>query len=185
MENGLEIIEVKDQNGMLLKRHTRDLSKYYAALAEFQKEEVSFLASAKNPHFKNNFAQLPDMLTDTNRGFYKVGLVQNYQLAGAYIVITHFHLESGQFLETYTRIPAIESDINKIKGSITSMTRYAVGGMTNMGADADKDNADTTLAEKSVVEQKQSEPKQVEQNQIEQKVENKKTLPKVNSPFKK
>lgn len=173
MENGLEIIEVKDQNGMLLKRHTRDLTKYYTALAEFQKEEVSFLASSKNPHFKNNFAQLPDMLTDTNKGFYKVGLVQNYQVAGAYIIVTHFHLESGQFLETYTRIPAIESDINKIKGSITSMTRYALGGMVNMGAEVDKDNADTHIpADKVVIES------------VNQEVKPKPTVLEKKSPFK-
>lgn len=173
MENGLEIIEVKDQNGMLLKRHTRDLTEYYKALAEFQKDEISFLANSKNPHFKNNFAQLPDMLTDTNKGFYKVGLVQNYQVAGAYIVMTHYHLSSGQFLETYTRIPAIDSDINKVKGAITSMARYALGGMTNMGSDVDKDNADTTN-EKTVVQETIVNPAPKVSAQ-----------PKMSSPFKK
>jgi hypothetical protein len=136
----MEIIEVKDQQGQVIMRHTSDLKEFYKAFSKCQIDIESFSASARNPHFKNDFSPLPSMLVATNEGLSKVGIAQQKHLAGVYLITRDYHIESGQFVESWAKIPALETDINKFKGILTSLNRYATSIDMNIGSEKDDDS---------------------------------------------
>ena len=139
----MEIIEVKDTTGQILFRHSAETSKLYEAMANYQQDLESFTASTKNAHFKNAYAPLPEMLEAVNRGFKKFGLVQHKLLCGVYLVTRDVHIESGEFTESWSKIPSLETDVNKFKGILTALNRYVTMIDSNCGADVDDDSEGT------------------------------------------
>ena len=137
------IIEVKSASGQILMRHTESFSKVLSGIANFQEDIESFSASSKHPLFKSDFCPLPIMLTETNKGFKKQGLVMTKSIVGTFLITLIMHSESGEFLETWALLPATDVDINKWKGIITSVNRYGTTTILNMGSEKDDDNAKT------------------------------------------
>jgi hypothetical protein len=139
----LEIVSVLNDKNQVVMRHTKSLGNYYQAMSKFQEANESFSASSKNPHFKNDFAPLPKMLTAVNNGYREQGLCQTKHIAEDYLVTRTYHIVTGEFMEVWTKLPAIDADINKYKGVVTSVDRYVTSKEANIGSEKDVDNADT------------------------------------------
>jgi hypothetical protein len=109
------------------------------ALIKFKKLVGKIPKSSKNPFYKSEYAELPDILDAVDPHLIECGLALTQWPAGEHELTTLLIHESGEYImETYKMTPA-KNDPQGIGSCITYQRRYAVGAVLSLNIDKDDD----------------------------------------------
>lgn len=111
----------------------------YTKLLEFQKLGISVVKGSENPHFKNTYADINEVLDKVRGPLNKLGVViiQSPNLEGLKTIL--FDTESGTHLSSMT--PFINpTDMQKLGGAITYARRYSLLAMLGLEDEDDDGN---------------------------------------------
>lgn len=125
----------------------------YTKLLEFQKKGISIVKGNQNPHFKNKYADMNEVLDKVIKPLNALGIVviqtpeaYNYRessLVSGLKTVLH-DTESGTSVESYT--PFINpTDMQKLGGAITYARRYSLIAM--LGLEDEDDDGEKASAE--------------------------------------
>lgn len=120
----------------------------YKKLLEFQKLGISIKKDKRNPHFKNDYASLNEVLDKVKGPLNELGviIIQTPELNGLKTVV--LDTEDNTFV--VSSVPLINpADMQKLGGAITYARRYALVSMLAL-EDEDNDGNDTHDTQKSV-----------------------------------
>lgn len=127
----------------------------YKKLLEFQKLGISIRKDKRNPHFKNEYASLNEVLDKVKQPLNEIGVVvlQNPCSEG---LTTVFH-DTEDETEFKSYVPYINhTDMQKLGGAITYARRYALVSMLALeDEDTDGETAVTHVKEKTVTPAKE------------------------------
>ncbi len=124
---------------------TIEISELSTALIAFNLdfEGVSLTKDKTNPHLKNAYVSLDNLLNVVRPLLTKNGLSITQDLAGGFLVTTLIH-SSGQFKGSAMPFSPMGgnnavSELQKIGGGITYAKRYAVSALLSISVDTDDD----------------------------------------------
>jgi hypothetical protein len=111
------------------------------ALFEFQGKVTSVKKSAKNPHFKSNYADLSSILDVINPALQECGLFVTQHPHDDVLVTTIYHAESGEFMQSEQVLRMKDaSNPQQYGSSLTYARRYALAGIFNLSQIDDDGN---------------------------------------------
>lgn len=111
----------------------------YKKLLEFQKLGISIKKTKRNPHFKNDYADLNEVLDKVKPELNKLGVVI-VQLPEATGLLTQLVDTEDETIVTSV-VPFINpTDMQKLGGTITYAKRYALVAMLALEDDDDDGN---------------------------------------------
>jgi len=128
----------------------------YKKLLEFQKLGISIRKDKRNPHFKNDYASLNEVLDKVKPELNKLGvvIVQTTDIAkdGSVIFLRTAlqDTEDDSFVESITPLVNV-SDMQKLGGAITYARRYALVSMLAL-EDEDDDGNTASVSAKTQTE---------------------------------
>ena len=124
---------------------TEEINELAKALKHFneQFEGTSLVKDKKNPHLKNEYVSLDNLLNTVRPLLTFNGLVITQDLAGGSLVTTLLHT-SGQFKGSAMNFSPMSdnkgiNNLQGIGGGITYAKRYAVGALLSISVDTDDD----------------------------------------------
>lgn len=126
-------------------QQTPEIQELAKALVEFNKllVDTSLKKDSKNPHLKNDYVSLDNILQTIRPLLTKCGLSIIQDLAGDYLITTLIHV-SGQM--RVSSMPFVPMDANRgtnklqaIGGGITYARRYAISSILAINVDVDDD----------------------------------------------
>ena len=124
---------------------TVQISELSTALIAFNNdfESASLVKDKTNPHLKNAYVSLDNLLNVVRPLLTKNGLSITQDLAGGFLVTTLLH-SSGQFKGSAMPFSPMGgnnavSELQKIGGGITYAKRYAVSALLSISVDTDDD----------------------------------------------
>tara|TARA_R110000824_G_scaffold395070_6_gene595408 strand:+ start:9865 stop:10452 length:588 start_codon:yes stop_codon:yes gene_type:complete len=124
---------------------TEDITKLSKALIGFSKDfqDASLKKDAKNPHLRNSYLSLDNILNTVRPLLYKNGLTVIQDLAGDYLITTILH-ESGQYRGSAMLFNPMSgnkgtNNLQQIGGGITYAKRYAISAILAISVDTDDD----------------------------------------------
>lgn len=110
------------------------------ALAQAQFEVENATKSSINPHFKNRYADLAEVLNTVRPVFAGRGLsiVQSTSYDGSLVSVTTtiLHMDGGHISSTASCVPA-KADAQGVGASTTYLRRYALAAMTGIAQEDD------------------------------------------------
>ena len=109
----------------------------FKAIAAFQATKPKAAMDGKNPHFRSRYATL-ESVTDTARQATKHGL-SVIQLVNGDEVITMLCHESGEYVQSSTRVMASKQNAHGYGSGISYARRYALAAILGIVADPDDD----------------------------------------------
>lgn len=125
--------------------HTADITKICKALIGFSKDfqDASLKKDAKNPHLRNSYLSLDNILNTVRPLLAKNGLTVSQDLAGDYLITTILH-ESGQYKGSAMHFNPMAgnkgtNNLQQIGGGITYAKRYAISAILAISVDTDDD----------------------------------------------
>lgn len=142
------------------------------ALFEVQKAAPSIDKSADNPFFKSKYADLPAIWQAIKPLLSDNGLLISHTMesteSGEIIRTKIYHVESGEFIESSSKITLSKTTAQEYGSYITYMRRYAVSAMLGLVTDEDDDGNNGNKA--SQPQKPKEEPKkpweQIRANEI-------------------
>jgi len=112
------------------------------ALFEFQGKVTSVKKSAKNPHFKSNYADLSSILEVITPALQECGLFITQHPHDDVLVTTVYHAESGEFMQSEQILRMKDANNPQQQGSaITYARRYALAAIFNLNQEDDDANS--------------------------------------------
>lgn len=124
---------------------TEDITKLSKSLITFAKDfdAASLKKDAKNPHLRNSYLSLDNILNTVRPLLYKNGLTIMQDLAGDYLITTILH-ESGQYRGSAMPFNPMAgnkavNNLQQIGGGITYAKRYAISAILAISVDTDDD----------------------------------------------
>lgn len=123
----------------------------YKKLLEFQKLGISIKKNSVNPHFKNEYADLNEVLDKVKNPLNDLGIViiqrpmQN--ALGGYLETILHDTEDETQVESETPFENV-TDMQKLGGAITYAKRYSLVAMLALEDDDDDGNKASTPAKK-------------------------------------
>lgn len=127
----------------------------YTKLLEFQKKGISIVKGNQNPHFKNKYADMNEVLNKVRGPLNELGVLiiqepSTYNNIGQNIVSLRtrlYDIESGTSVESHT--PLVNpTDMQKLGGAITYARRYSLIAM--LGLEDEDDDGEKASAEPEV-----------------------------------
>ena len=104
---------------------------------------IKFAVDSRNPHFKNEYASLPSVLSALTPLLNEQGLIMSNYEFGTGFCNKVTHVESGEFIEIFTQVDIKSpNDFNLHKGQITSLRRIASMALFNGTNSDDDDNGE-------------------------------------------
>ena len=129
-------------------KQTKEKISIHTKLLEFQKLGISIKKDATNPHFKNKYADLGEVISKARPALSQVGITL-IQVPGKDGLTTTLHdHESDTAITGY--LPYINaSDPQKLGSNLTYLRRYSIVTMLGLeDEDDDANNATTPAAQK-------------------------------------
>jgi hypothetical protein len=115
------------------------ITKLSAALVKFSGKMTKVGKDAVNPHFRNKYASLSNIIEGTQGDLAECGLAVLQLPAGENQLTTMLIHESGEYIsETYVMRPT-KNDPQGLGSAITYQRRYALGAILNLNIDEDDD----------------------------------------------
>ncbi len=112
----------------------------YKKLLEFQKLGISIRKDKRNPHFKNDYASLNEVLDKVKPELNKLGVVVIQRPCTDYLETSLYDTEDDTAIVSF--VPYINAtDMQKLGGAITYARRYALVSMLAL-EDEDSDGND-------------------------------------------
>ena len=120
-------------------------------LLEFQKKIGTIKKDSKNPHFKNTYASLTQILSEVKPLLTECGLIliQPISLEGVGTTIIDF--ETGEKIETVISLPTNLSP-QQLGSAITYFRRYTLASLLSLEID-DDDAQSTVIKQQNLLEQ--------------------------------
>ena len=110
-------------------------------LLDFQKKVGIIKKDAKNPHFKNTYASLTQILSEVKPLLTECGLVLIQPIDSNGVGTTIIDFENGQKVETYISLPSNLSP-QQLGSAITYFRRYTLASL--LALEIDDDDAQST-----------------------------------------
>lgn len=126
-------------------------NKLYLAILAVQQGAPFIDKSTDNPFFKSKYADLPAIWGAIKDLMGEHGLIVSHTMEANgddYIITRVIHAESGQYIESRSRIHLQKSTAQEYGSYITYMRRYAVSAMLGLVTDEDDDGNKATQAQK-------------------------------------
>ena len=112
------------------------------ALFEFQGKVTSVKKSAKNPHFKSNYADLSSILEVITPALQECGLFVTQHPHDDVLVTTVYHAETGEYMQSEQVLRMKDGNNPQQQGSaITYARRYALAAIFNLNQEDDDANS--------------------------------------------
>jgi len=112
------------------------------ALFEFQGKVTSVKKSAKNPHFKSNYADLSSILEVITPALQECGLFVTQHPHDDVLVTTVYHAETGEYMQSEQVLRMKDANNPQQQGSaITYARRYALAAIFNLNQEDDDANS--------------------------------------------
>lgn len=121
----------------------------YSKLLEFQKLGISVVKSSKNPHFKNTYANMNEVLAKVTKPLNDLGvlLIQSPQIDGLHTIL--YDTESGTKIESVLEFVQ-KSDAQKLGSNITYNRRYSILALLGLEDEDDDGNKASSKPEETV-----------------------------------
>lgn len=119
-----------------------DKNKLYPAILAVQQGAPFIDKSSDNPFFKSKYADLPDVWRAIKALMGENNLLVSHTIEANdndYIVTRIIHAETGEFIESKSRIMLAKSTAQEYGSYITYMRRYAISAMLGLVTDEDDD----------------------------------------------
>jgi hypothetical protein len=121
----------------------------YKKLLEFQKLGISIKKDKRNPHYKNDYASLNEVLDKVKEELNKMNVVIIQKPCAGGLDTVLYDTEDDTKLDSFT--PFINpTDMQKLGGAITYARRYALVSMLALEDEDDDGNTASHDKEKSV-----------------------------------
>jgi hypothetical protein len=111
----------------------------YKKLLEFQKLGISIKKDKRNPHFKNDYASLNEVLDKVKEPLNKLGVVLVQYVMPDGLVTTLYDNETDTHVSGTTPLVGT-TDMQKLGGAITYARRYALVSMLALEDEDDDGN---------------------------------------------
>ena len=112
------------------------------ALFAFQGKVSSVKKTAKNPHFKSNYADLSSILDTINPILQECGLLVTQHPHDDVLITTVYHAESGEFMQSEQVLRMKDANNPQAQGSsLTYARRYSLAAIFNLNQSDDDGNA--------------------------------------------
>jgi hypothetical protein len=123
------------------------------------KQEIeSVKKNAKNPHFKNNYADINALIEAVEPVLLKYNLILLQPIENGFVFTKIIDCETGESVESSMRLPDIQ-DPQKIGSACTYFRRYTLQGLLSLQAEDDDANtaSHATKTQKPRMEQSRFE----------------------------
>ncbi len=129
---------------MKTSEHINDIA---AALAKAQSLFTQPKKTKTNPHFKNKYAELVDVIEATKDGLLKcdLSIVQGVEDRTLKTRVSH---KSGQWIETETPLLLDKQNMQGLGSALTYARRYALSAILNVSSDEDDDGNEASKEHK-------------------------------------
>ncbi len=115
----------------------------YTKLLEFQKKNISVVKGSTNPHFKNTYANLNEVLDKVKKPLNELGVVIIQTTEAMTLRTSLYDTESET--EVVSSTPFINpTDMQKLGGAITYARRYSLLSMLGLEDEDDDGNKAST-----------------------------------------
>ena len=112
------------------------------ALFAFQGKVTSVKKSAKNPHFKSNYADLSSILDVINPILQECGLLVTQHPHDDVLITTVYHAETGEYMQSEQVLRMKDANNPQAQGSsLTYARRYSLAAIFNLNQSDDDGNA--------------------------------------------
>lgn len=112
------------------------------AMFEFQAKVTSVKKSAKNPHFKSNYADLSSILDVINPALQECGLLVTQHPHDDFLITTVYHAETGEYMQSEQVLRMKDANNPQAQGSaLTYARRYSLAAIFNLNQSDDDGNA--------------------------------------------
>lgn len=121
-------------------KHSEQINEVAAAIAQAQTVIENASKSSTNPHFKNRYADLAEVLNTVRPVFSAAGLaiIQAPSFAdGIVSVVTTIAHKSGQWVSCETSAPVSKQDAQGVGSAITYCRRYGLAAMAGIAQEDD------------------------------------------------
>jgi hypothetical protein len=146
---------------------TEQVNELAAALVKFHVEfdKVSLKKDAQNPHLRNSYVSLDNLLNTVRPLLANNGLVISQDLAGDHLTTVIYHI-SGQFKGACMPFSPMSGNkgtnaLQELGGGITYAKRYALSAALGISVDTDDD------AQSSKITKEQTQTKPIQKKPIE------------------
>jgi hypothetical protein len=146
---------------------TEQVNELSAALVKFHIEfdKVSLKKDAQNPHLRNSYVSLDNLLNTVRPLLANNGLVISQDLAGDHLTTVIYHI-SGQFKGACMPFSPMSGNkgtnaLQELGGGITYAKRYALSAALGISVDTDDD------AQSSKITKEQTQTKSIQKKPIE------------------
>lgn len=117
-----------------------------AALAKFQSEVENAVKNAQNPHFRNRYADLAEIINTVRPTLTKHGLsvvqLPGYNAEEGVVTVTTILLHSsGEWISGVAGAPAPKRDPQGVGSAITYLRRYALAALVGIAQEDDDGEA--------------------------------------------
>ena len=107
------------------------------------KQEIEAVKkNAKNPHFKNNYADINALIEAVEPVLLKYNLILMQPIENGHVVTRIIDCESGESVESALMLPAIQ-DPQKLGSAVTYFRRYTLQSLMSLQAEDDDANTAT------------------------------------------
>ena len=115
----------------------------YSKLLDFQRKVEAVKKTKKNPHFKNTYADINEILSEVKPLLSEFNLVLSQPISDGfqYSIITD--IESGEALTSYIKLPD-NLQPQQLGGAITYFRRYTLVTLLSLETEEDNDGNNTT-----------------------------------------
>jgi hypothetical protein len=115
------------------------------ALLKAQKKIENAVKDSTNPHFRSNYAGLPEVLEACKEHLNEAGIVVmqmvNYEESGDFLETIIFHADTSEFISSKMRLILDKASMQAAGSAITYARRYALQSMVFMSSVDDDGNA--------------------------------------------
>jgi len=112
------------------------------ALFAFQGKVSSVKKTAKNPHFKSNYADLSSILDVINPILQECGLLVTQHPHDDVLITTVYHAETGEYMQSEQVLRMKDANNPQAQGSsLTYARRYSLAAIFNLNQSDDDGNA--------------------------------------------
>ena len=120
--------------------------KLSAALVKYHSTAIRVGKDATNPHFKNRYASLSQIIEGTEKQLAECGLAVIQLPEGENHLRTILLHESGEYIAATYKMNPVRNDPQALGSAITYQRRYALGAILSLNIDDDDDGQEASKA---------------------------------------
>lgn len=118
--------------------------KLSAALVKYHSTAIRIGKDATNPHFKNRYASLSQIIEGTEQQLAECGLAVIQLPEGENHLRTILLHESGEYIAATYKMNPVRNDPQALGSAITYQRRYALGAILSLNIDDDDDGQEAS-----------------------------------------